>query len=169
MNRERVAAASIIFEGKMWVTGGSDKALRPIASTELIDPHELNMVSSLANISNSYSAKKPQIFYIDLPEAISYHSIIRLNYTTSFLIAGQTETSDQTDKTYYFHHTTNTWTNGPHLTTRRRFHTAGVIKDRVTFTEHVVVAGGVDSHEEMIDSVEIMFNNENKWTPGKVI
>ena len=91
------------------------------------------------------------------------------NNTMSLLIAGQPEDYLQSNRTYYFHHETNTWTNGPHLTTARKLHAAGVIKDRGTLTEHVVVTGGAhygDLGDETVDSVEIMFSNENKWTSG---
>ena len=171
MQKERMGAGSIIIEGKMWVLGGCGKGLFPLASTELIDSHEPKMLSSSDEFSKSHSVNKPTIFYIDLPEVLARHSIVRLNNTMSLLIAGQPGDPGgmQSNRTYYFHHETNTWTNGPHLTTARILHAAGVIKDRGTLTEHVVVTGGAtygDSGSETIDSVEIMFSNENKWTSG---
>ena len=159
MEKERMGADSIILEGKMWVTGGNDKSQHRLNSTELINPHQ-------SNKEFSNSSEKQLEFYIDLPDAVCRFSIIKLNDTTSFLIAGWPENSLQSDKTYYFHHMTNTWTNGPPLKTSRKLHTAGVIKDRVTLTEHIVVAGGThnaNSVDETLDSVEIMLNNENKW------
>ena len=169
MQVERLGADSIIIEGKMWVLGGNGEDHHRLASTELIDSHESKMISSSGEFSRSHSLESPPIFYIDLPEALARHSIVRLNNTMSFLIAGQPEDPLQSNRTYYFHHETYTWTNGPNLTTARILHAAGVIKDRGTLTEHVVVTGGAtygDSGSETIDSVEIMFSNENKWTSG---
>ena len=170
MQMERMGAGSIIIGGKMWVVGGCGEDHRPLASTELIDSHEPKMLSSSDEFSKSHSVKKPPTFYIDLPEALDRHSITRLNSTISLLIAGRPGNPGmQSNRTYYINHETNTWTNGPNLTTARILHAAEVIKDRGTLTEHVVVTGGAhygDSVSETIDSVEIMFSNENKWTSG---
>ena len=150
MQEIRYDAGSTTHEGKMWVIGGNDEASHCLLSSEIIDPLESNM------ISNS----------VDLPEALCSLSIIRLNSTTSFLIAGAPENQLTSNRTYYFNHNTNNWTKGPDLISGRWSHTAGFIKDRVTHTEHLVVVGGHSKLSSTLDSVEIMFNNENEWMQG---
>ena len=126
MQQIRFDAASTAHEGKMWITGGNDDNNICLASTEIIDPNEPNMVSSS----------------IELPDKLCSFSIVQLNNITSFLIAGAPQHYVASDKTYYFHHNTNNWTNGPNLILGRSSHTAGFIKDRITHTEHLVVVGG---------------------------
>ena len=46
-------------------------------------------------------------------------------------------------------------------------HTAGLIKDHITHLEYVVVAGGsIDGLVNNLNSVEILFNNQNYWSKG---
>ena len=120
MKKVRFDASSIIFKGKMWITGGLDEAHDSYKSTEFI------------NLNESYDSNLSIAPF--LPELLSAHAFIQLNDTTTFLIAGQPENQKQQSvRTYYFHHDSYTFTDGPELNTSRKYHTAGIIKDKVTF------------------------------------
>ena len=110
---------------------------------------------------------------IDLPEPVHGHIILNLNETTSILIGGEVRISGKpviSDKTYFFNHLDNTWTNGASLLKGRKEHTAGVIKDLGNDREHIVVVGGLlsknENEDESTDSVEIMLSGTNVWTEG---
>ena len=155
MAEERIKASNAILQEKMWLTGGhSGHAQYITKSTEFIKPDK--------NLPK-----------IDLPEPIYSHTITYLNDTTSILIGGCVSISDTpviSDKTYFFNHLDNTWTNGASLLKGRREHTAGVIKDLGNDREHIVVVGGRVRFNTNVylstDSVEIMLSGTNVWTEG---
>ena len=148
-NKRAWASSTLTNDGLMWVTGGNNAEEGMLASTEVINPSDKGLFSN----------------YVDLPEPVYRHALITLNGTTSFLIGGGlTNNEKSTDKTYYFNHLAKIWTVGPKLVNKRRDHIAGLIKDRSTHEEHVVVAGGSNGY--YMNSTEILFNGQHDWTRG---
>ena len=142
MKEARSNAKSIVTQGHMWVTGGRNGNL--LSSTEYI--------------------KESTTIGPDLPEPMSSHAIITINETTLMLIGGYSEHNSKSPKTYYFNQLSQTWKEGPSLITGRREHTAGLIMDLVTHTQHIAVIGGID--DRLLKSVEILFNGETEWKKG---
>ena len=66
--------------------------------------------------------------------------------------------------TYYFHHQTNDWIEGPKLNVARHSHGSGIVIDTVTNEKYVVVIGGYGI-DRSLNSME--FLSHNKWTYGK--
>ena len=146
-------ASSIINDELIWATGGlggNSGFSLGLISNEFINPQDATTVSSGTS----------------MPLGIYGHQITTLNSSTSILTGGGYSTDPFSKKTYYFDHNTDTWNSGPDMTQGRRWHATGIIKDSVTLTEHIVVAGGCFINP--LDSVEIMFNGDNFWTAGNI-
>ena len=140
------ASSAVINDQNIWITGGKNE-------------NSTHGTTEFINSSTIFCG-------VNLPEPIDHHIIISLNSTTSFLIGGFID-DVSSDKTYYFNHENNIWIEGPYLNGPRAMHTAGVIKDHITHLEHVVVAGGsIDGLVNNLNSVEILFNNQNYWSKG---
>ena len=99
----------------------------------------------------------------DLPYSVYYHALININKTVSMLIGGYICNAN-TAKTYYFHHETKNWIQGPNLLTARHHHAAGVLTDQTTREKHIVVSGGYGS--SYLSSVEILYYGSNQWKTG---
>ena len=150
MKVARSNAKSVITQGHIWITGGYD--------------HDGNTRLSSTEYIPKSSTNAP-----NLPEPVESHAIIDINETTTMLIGGYTNTNLESPNTYYFNHQSKTWKSGPCLITGRNQHTAGLIRDHVTHTQHIVVAGGlrtVATHDVAVDSVELLHNGESQWKEG---
>ena len=140
MQEPRGKASSIVIQDEIWITGGESNGLERKSSEFIKD--------------NSRKGK-------DLPETLFDHVIIKLNEETSMLIGGHGK-NEISEKTYYYFHANRSWTPGPPLKTGRNRHAAGLIKDKKTLEEHIVVIGGSGAE----DNVEILFHGEKVWKDG---
>ena len=149
MDEARSSARSIVTQGDIWVTGGGN---------------ENGYLSSTEHIPESSTSD------IELPVIVSEHALISINETTSMLIGGYVQqfiAPEDSPKTFYINHESNTWKEGPSLKYKRSRHTAGVIIDHVTNAQHIVVAGG-GQDPAVADSIEILYNGETEWKRGAV-
>ena len=62
-------------------------------------------------------------------------------------------------------HQGHNWIQGPDLMQARRIHAAGVVTDEVTTEKLVIVTGG-EHNGIILDSTEMLFNNQ--WHQGKM-
>ena len=133
--KPRMYAGIIPHEKGLWITGGEDEIGTELKTTDFI-------------LASGNSTRGP-----DLPSALSYHVMSKLNLSTSMIIsAGSYET-------WYFDHNTELFSDGPPLLEKRRGHTAGLIKDSVyTEEKRILVAGGY------INSVEWLVSGT--WEQG---
>ena len=129
MQKPRYYAGIIPHEKGLWITGGRDETGTETKSTEFI-------------LSSGISTPGP-----DLPSALAYHVMSKLNSSTSMIIDGNSH------ETWYFDHNTELFSDGPRLLEKRFGHTAGLIKDSV-FTEEkrILVAGGYGKSVEWLVS-----------------
>ena len=130
MTKNRREAKSILFHGNMLVIGG-DNDIGNLDTGEFIN-HQLD---------NS-SVPKPGI---KLPVPMAFHSFIKINETTAFLVGGDTDTEPWSKETYYLqldNDSKGIWKKGPELKYGRHGHTTGVLFDHVTKTSIVAVVGG---------------------------
>ena len=110
----------------------------------------------------------------DLPVKVCSHTMISINNEVSMLIGGDVEDSMGSQhvsyKTWFYNHTNDEWTLGPELIIGRCDHTAGIITDKISHEEYVVIVGGGDSFGEVINSVELLKLNagELNWKHGKI-
>ena len=150
MQKPREYARIIPLENKVWITGGGDETHQAKKTTEFI-------------LASGISTPGP-----DLPIALEGHAMSKLNLSTSMIIGGYYyENSSQaySDKTWYFDHRTEKFSDGPNLLERRFKHTAGVVKDSVyTEEKRVVVVGGSNSISIFLKSVEWLVSGT--WEQG---
>ena len=101
----------------------------------------------------------------NIPTGLINHAMVNINETASLLIGGKSG-SDGTasDKTWFFNHVSKEFTVGPSLNIARYGHSASVIIDSVSREQIIVVTGGHDSENEIIDSTEIL--QQENWEQG---
>ena len=149
MKNKRAFADSIVLDNdKIWILGGSDGTQGSrLSSTEYI-------------YSDGRTEEGPP-----MPIALSSHSVLKINQSTSFLVGGYVGSSDYIKKTWYFN---GEWSKGPDLRIGRSGHSLGIVRDSATFQEYLVVAGGYDGSYNLSD-VEILSVNGNAWVSGKLL
>ena len=147
MLKPRMYAGIIPLEDKVWITGGEDEIGTELKTTEFI-------------LASGNSTPGP-----DLPIPQEKHAMAKVDLSISMIIGGYSYENDLTyDKTWYFEHYTEKFTDGPRLLEERSDHTAGVIKDSVfTDEKRVVVVGGFNSGSTL-KSVEWLVSD--KWEQG---
>jgi hypothetical protein len=146
MNSVRVrAAAAQLKDEKLLVTGGYDGSAY------------LNSAEMLTE--EGWDSKLPS-----LPVTISYHCMVTINSTTVMVIGGFQ--NGYSGKTFYFTFGEESWTAGPELKNKRRWHSCGKIRRNKESQEmSIVVAGGEDG-SSYLSSVEILDKDSNEWQTG---
>ena len=163
MKEKRVFAKSIVDQGIMLLSGGSNNrwwGFDTIGTGEYINNEVGNNTAPRSDIK--------------LPEPITNHAFIKLNQSTSMLIGGVKSAlipvSPTTPrKTYFFNSNTNEWSRGPNLKYGRAVHSAGTLIDHVNNNQHIAVVGGWVlgwEHPGTTDSVELLLYGDNVWTQG---
>jgi hypothetical protein len=149
MNSVRIyAAAAQLQDGKLLVTGGYDGSFSSLNSAEMLTEEgwESNMPS--------------------LPVTIYAHCMVTVNSTTVMVIGGFQNGQDFSGKTFYFTFGEASWTEGPELKNKRRYHSCGKIRRNKESQEmSIIVAGGYDGSSRL-SSVEILHEGSNKWQTG---
>ena len=151
MKQKRFFAKSIVTQQKMLLSGGHN-GNSYIGTGEFINPQ----------ISNT---SEPS-FNIQLPEAVHFHAIVKINQTTLFLIGGETIKMTYSKKTHFYNHVTKEWTDGPELIAGRWGHTAGILIDHETQTQHIAVVGGFRNGNVDENSVELLLYGQTLWSQG---
>ena len=100
----------------------------------------------------------------ELPVEMTHHSLVQINSTVSLLIGGITSSEDSSPKTYYFDHIKQQFLQGPELNIGRYYHASSIITDQITDEKYVVVTGGMNDSIGVLDSAEVLINNE--WRFG---
>ena len=80
------------------------------------------------------------------------------------MIIGGSNYPDFYESTFYFDHNNGDWINGSTLIQARSFHAAGIVTDELTNEKFAAVTGGVDGHVGLLDSIEILIDDE--WISG---
>ena len=154
MNKDRIWAKSVLVDQDyMLVSGGMSEFALEIGNAEYI------------NLSNDTEPRSN----IELPYPIMQHAFINFNQSTFFLIGGNPKGNSRTNETHFFNRDTNEWTSGPRLRTGRCSHTAGVLIDHATLSQHIAVVGGSSDPDGIIlKSTELLLSGENTWKKGKL-
>ena len=87
------------------------------------------------------------------------------------LIGGDLLNESTTNKTWFYNHQTDELSLGPELMIGRGGHAAGIVKDKATHKEYVVVVGGLHlwpkKYYTLPLTVELLRLPEaDKWMPG---
>jgi hypothetical protein len=101
-----------------------------------------------------------------LPVTIGGHCMVTVNSTTVMVIGGGQNGQDYSGKTFYFTFGEESWTEGPELKNKRRYHSCGKIRRNKESQEmSIIVAGGSDG-SSYLSSVEILHEGSNEWQTG---
>ena len=147
MSAKRVYAASLVIDKKkLWITGGGSFDTGTLATSEYI----------------TLEGSEPGP---NLPIPTVSHALVAIDNTLSLLIGGLNIENAPIQTTHYFDHQAHNWIQGPDLMQARINHAAGVVTDEVTTEKLVIVTGG-DFNGVLLDSSEILFNNQ--WNQGKI-
>ncbi len=145
MNSVRVyPAAAQLQDGKLFVTGGFDGSGSRLNSAEMLT-------------EEGWESNIPS-----LPVSIAYHCMVTVNSTTVMAIGGE-QNGQYSGKTFFFTFGEESWTKGPELKNKRKFHSCGKIKRNKESQEmSIIVAGG----SSRLSSVEILDEGSNEWQTG---
>jgi N-acetylneuraminic acid mutarotase len=149
MNSVRAyAAAAQLQDGKLLVTGGYDGSGSYLNSAEMLT-------------EEGWESNIPS-----LPVTIYYHCMVTVNSTTVMVIGG-VQNDQISGKTFYFTVGEESWTEGPELKNKRRYHSCGKIRRNKESQEmSIIVAGGSYSGSSYLSSVEILDEGSNEWHTG---
>jgi hypothetical protein len=148
MNSVRVgAAAAKLKDGKLLVTGGYVSYSSSLKGAEILteDGWESNIPS--------------------LPVTIYGHCMVTVNSTTVMVIGGQ-QNDQFSGKTFYFTFGEESWTEGPELKNKRRWHSCGKIRRNKESQEMSIIVAGGYYDGNLLSSVEIMDEGSNEWQTG---
>ncbi len=149
MNSVRVeAAAAQLQDGKILVTGGYDASFSDLNSAEMLT-------------EEGWESNIPS-----LPVTINRHCMVTVNSTTVMVIGGSQNDQYWSGNTFYFTFGEESWTEGPELKNKRRYHICGKIRRNKESPEmSIIVAGGLDG-SSTLSSVEILDEDSNEWQAG---
>ncbi len=149
MNRVRVeAAAAKLKDGKLLVTGGYYAPGSPLKTAEMLT-------------EEGWESNIPS-----LPVTISFHCMVTLDSTTVMAIGGGQNGQYYSGKTFYYTFGEESWTEGPELKNKRRYHSCGKIRRNKESLEMSIIVAGGDVDGSYLSSVEILDEGSNEWQTG---
>jgi hypothetical protein len=149
MNSVRVAAAAALLkDGKILVTGSADGSYFSLNSAEIMT-------------EEGWESNIPS-----LPVTIGGHCMVTVNSTTVMVIGGR-QNGQISGKTFYFTFGEESWTEGPELKYKRGEHSCGKIRrNKESIKMSIIVAGGDDGFFSYLSAVEILDEGSNEWQTG---
>ncbi len=148
MNSVRVyAAAAQLQNGKLLVTGGYVGSLSSLNSAEMLT-------------EEGWESNIPS-----LPVTIFAHCMVTVNSTTVMAIGGY-QNGQYSGKIFYFTFGEESWTEGPELKNKRRYHSCGKIRRNKESQEMSIIAAGGYDGSYLSSSVEILDEGSNQWQTG---
>ena len=141
MEKKRTDAAGVVYNKKLHVFGGYRSGRLQTSETINVD----------GEVSDGP----------DLPTAVMYHAMTKINGTVSLLSGGNSYSA----KTWYYNHDTEAFTSGPDLLEGRRLHGSAINVDKVTKSKIVVLTGGYN-YPNYMDSTEMLINGQ--WQTGTI-
>ena len=148
-------AASIVLNGTtLWITGGIAGGFDGYIDDETLAFTEYITLQG-ADIGP------------EMPQPLSHHVILGLNSTFSMITGGRSFDYDLSGLTFFFDHGLQEWTNGPNMIEARFDHAAGIVTDKVSEEQIMVVTGGMGgvNYWLILSTTEVFF--ENQWFSGK--
>ena len=150
MTTGRRFAASVVIHGSLWICGGRDGDANVLQTTEYLE---------LLSPQQARSRKGPD----DLPRKLAEHCMTRQSDNTVIITGGESGDYQALKETATYDFSTGTWINdSPSLNEARYGHGCATLA-----SGHIIVAGGYDSNNDLLDSAEIL--NKGKWTRGTIL
>ena len=148
MKEKRYAAAGVTHNKKLHVFGGYN------GSSKL-------QTSETISIDGEVSDGP------ELPAGpVNNHAMTTINDTVSLLSGGYVGGNGESEKTWYYHHDTESFTIGPDLLEGRRQHGSATNVDKVTKEKIAVVTGGIIYGNEGTDTTELLIDGQ--WQAGTI-
>jgi hypothetical protein len=148
MNSVRVeAAAAQLKDSKLLVTGGYDGSGSHLNSAEMLT-------------EEGWESNIPS-----LPVTMYAHCMVTVNSTTVMVIDG-IQNGQYSGKTFYFTFGEESWTEGPELENKRRWHSCGKIRRNKESQEMSIIVAGGYADDSYLSSVEILHEGSNEWQTG---
>ena len=142
MSEVRHYAAAVVVENQLWISGGEEDG---------------SAKSSIETVS--FSRRGLSGTTVDLPAPLSKHCAVLLKSKNAVMIIGGSSNGQDSDKTYFFDLSSQSFSDGPTLSSARHSHMCTAFTDGGQ--EKVAVVGG-----EGKDSVEILDVATETWTAG---
>ena len=145
MSTRRAFAASVVLnQTTLWISGGRDDTYSYLSSSEFIQ-------------------KDSTVPGPHLPKPMDAHAMIKISNELVLIIGGRSSEILCSDQTFECDHD-GECTQGPSLKTARHSHSVGIVIDEVNQEKLVIAAGGYGSNCALLQSTEILANNE--WISG---
>ncbi len=147
------------LENNEWVSSASMKSVRHSAATAKLQNGKLLVTGGIDESDSLNSAEMLteegwESNIPSLPVIISGHFMVTINSTTVMVI------DQYSGKTFYFTFG-ESWTGGPELKNKRRYHSCGKIRrNKESHEMSIIVAGGY--HSGYLSSVEILDEGSNE-------
>ena len=154
MDKPRIQAASIVIDGKLWITGGRvGEYFNFKSSSEFVDPKQPN--TFLKGPDMPFEIK---VIWLHCLARLSSHQVMLIGGTIVDKHGNVTNTSN---KTFVYDFLVNAWTSGPEMSVGRANHacTSFTDKDDINWT---IVSGGVFSWPNKY--TEMLEENSSEWT-----
>jgi hypothetical protein len=153
-----------------WVSSASMNSVRSSAAAAQLKDGKLLVTGGYAFGSSLNSAEMltEEGWKSNIPAlqvTFSYHCMVTVNSTTVMVIGGW-QNDQISGKTFYFTFGEESWTEGPELKNKRRYHSCGKIRRNKESQEmSIIVAGGQDG-PSILSTVEILVEGSNEWLTG---
>ena len=144
LTRRAFAASVVLNQTTLWISGGRD--------------HIDNYLSSSEFILKEGTIPGPQ-----LPKAMESHAMIKITNELVLIVGGKSIEILILDQTFECDHEGECM-QGPSLKNARYSHSVGTVIDEVTQEKLVIAAGGRGSNLALLQSTEVLLNNE--WISG---
>ena len=152
MTEKRRRAASVVFKGRLFVSGGRNKNNARLKTTEWIDVHNGSTTGG------------------DLPIPLSSHSmeVIQTIPSLSVMVIGGWSDDGISKKTYFGNPLEQEWTSGPDLIRARSSHASAIINE--DDRKFIIVSGGRTTGSTITTTVEFLELTSSvwQWKPGKL-
>ena len=165
-----------IHEGTMWNSFPSMNEGRSFAAALPSPyPNKTHLLLVTGGLDDSGFSNTGEVLTEDgwqymsklLPVTFNSHCAVLVNATTAFLIGGYQSNKDAAANTYFFNSENENWIEGPQLLTVRGDHSCARIKtDGKSSQYSVIVAGGSNSNEGTLSSVELLELGSSEWVAG---
>lgn len=175
------------FQNDSWKPTPNPDYCRKHASSAILkidDKKEVLVIAGGVDETETETFRKVETFdgivwgnqsIANLPEAVSYSCMVKINSSRLLSIGGLGKSlNSYSGKTYFYDLRSNKWTTGPAIKTARNGLSCGLLtwnNAELNQTEKVVVIAGGQNDGRYLDSVELLYLNEDgthnqSWVNG---
>jgi hypothetical protein len=146
LEERRFSASLTLNRTHLWITGGYND-------------------NGWLKTSEFVSIGQPSVKGPDLPYAVDFHCLVGVNSSTALLCGGYN--GGDLNECHYMDLEDHSWSQGPSMMTKRRYHSCGIFKSAAHQGRNIVIAAGGNTGA-YLDSVEFLDLTTNTWIEGKI-